>query len=124
MRSIADKTVLDSDALCAAVAELHNLGEIDALTVLLGLSSGTIWPADYLERAQLLGGIVLRLDADAARMMQATLAHVRGLRSSHPHARGHRDHRRTAAITRRSATKPTSAPSPSDDLHPDTRPRS
>jgi len=28
----------------------------------------------------------------------------------HPHAGGQRDHRRTAAITRRNATKPTSAP--------------
>jgi len=38
-------------------------------------------------------------------------AHVRvPVGQPHPHARRHRDHRRTAVITRRKATKPTSAP--------------
>ena len=71
---VTGETTYDPEMLYAAVIKLHNLGEIDAVSMLLDSSLGAGPMPDYLAVAQTLTGIVPHLSADVTRMMQAISA--------------------------------------------------
>lgn len=71
VQCLTGETTSDPEVLYAAVVKLHNLGEIDAVSILLDPSLGASPMPDHLVVAQSLRGIVPRLSADVTRMMQA-----------------------------------------------------
>lgn len=73
---VTGETTCDPEMLYAAVVKTHDLGKIDAVSMLLDPILGAGPMPDYLAVVQTLRGIVPRLSADAIRMMQ-TISEVK-----------------------------------------------